>query len=247
MTDDARFVALLAADPGDPALRMVYADWLEQSGELARAQFLRMQLALASADPDAADLRDRGQALRVLGETLASEWVGKVSTPPLAGTVWRGRDSQDKALVLRLLPSGTMSYTQDGPQTYENGTWRQVGNVLVAETNQHYADYQGVVVGDQLRGGSRNVNGYSWTWSLERTADLEAVEPRGPVVRTVHGHQPRRARKRAATPAQPKPKSRANPAKRANPTVKSKLVAKSPAASPKAQKPVLRRAAKRTR
>ena len=42
--------------PGDPSPRAVYADWLEQHGRLARAEFLRQQLAVGEArnanDPD---------------------------------------------------------------------------------------------------------------------------------------------------------------------------------------------------
>src|SRR4051794_24770284 len=49
MTDDAFVRAILAA-PEDDALRSVYADWLEESGDAARAEYLRL-LCRLSGDP----------------------------------------------------------------------------------------------------------------------------------------------------------------------------------------------------
>jgi uncharacterized protein (TIGR02996 family) len=46
----AAFVAAIIADPDDDALRLVYADFLEQHGDaadLARAEFVRVQVTLA--------------------------------------------------------------------------------------------------------------------------------------------------------------------------------------------------------
>ncbi|HEY5937160.1 MAG TPA: TIGR02996 domain-containing protein, partial [Kofleriaceae bacterium] len=189
MADDRRFLELVGERPDDFDLRMVYADWLEETGELGRASFLRDQLALFRSVPDDPDLLTRGSALRALGESLPADWIASVSFPALAGTVWSGRDSMKKRLVLRFLPTGTLSYTQDDTsRTFENGTWRQIGNVAIAETNGHYADYQGVVTGDSLRGASHNVVNFSWTWELERTFDPQLVDPGGTVIKTVYGH-----------------------------------------------------------
>jgi len=198
MPDD-RFLALVIERPDDPDVRMVYADWLEEIGDLARATFLRDQHALFHSSPDDDELLDRGTRLRALGETLAADWIAHVSFPPLGGTVWTGRDSMKKRLVLRFLVSGRLSYTQDDiTRTFENGTWRQIGNVAIAETNNHYADYEGVVTGDTLRGASRNVVNFSWRWDLERTTDPDLVEPRGTVIKTVHDNH--RGARRAAKP-----------------------------------------------
>src|SRR5262249_53807530 len=45
MTDDALLRAVLAA-PDDDAPRLVYADWLEERGDPARAAFIRVQVEL---------------------------------------------------------------------------------------------------------------------------------------------------------------------------------------------------------
>lgn len=43
MDDHEAFLRAIAADLDDDALRLVYADWLEEHGEAARAEFLRLQ------------------------------------------------------------------------------------------------------------------------------------------------------------------------------------------------------------
>jgi uncharacterized protein (TIGR02996 family) len=63
--DNPLFRAILA-DPDDDELRLVYADWLEDHGDTARAEFIRGQLALAGMDafdPEGAALRQRQMAL----------------------------------------------------------------------------------------------------------------------------------------------------------------------------------------
>src|SRR4029450_6355483 len=56
MKKDPGLLQAILADPDDDAVRLVYADWLEESGrtaeEQARAEFIRLQIAL---DPDAED------------------------------------------------------------------------------------------------------------------------------------------------------------------------------------------------
>ncbi|MBY0230983.1 MAG: TIGR02996 domain-containing protein, partial [Gemmataceae bacterium] len=42
MTHDA-FLEAILADPHDDAHRLVYADWLEENGDEARARFIRLQ------------------------------------------------------------------------------------------------------------------------------------------------------------------------------------------------------------
>lgn len=40
-------LAAILAEPGDDAHRLIYADWLEETGQEARAEFVRVQIALA--------------------------------------------------------------------------------------------------------------------------------------------------------------------------------------------------------
>jgi len=44
------FIRAICAAPDDDRLRLVYADWLEEHGDGVRAEFIRLQCALESAD-----------------------------------------------------------------------------------------------------------------------------------------------------------------------------------------------------
>jgi uncharacterized protein (TIGR02996 family) len=48
MTDADALLAAVLAEPDDDGPRLVYADWLEEHGESARAEFVRTQLALTA-------------------------------------------------------------------------------------------------------------------------------------------------------------------------------------------------------
>jgi uncharacterized protein (TIGR02996 family) len=51
--DGAGILADILAHPGDDTPRLVYADWLEESGEGERAEFIRAQIELAACpEPD---------------------------------------------------------------------------------------------------------------------------------------------------------------------------------------------------
>src|SRR5436189_132727 len=60
MTADKDFLDAIIANPDDDARRLVYADWLEEHGDTARAEFIRVQCALARLSP----LADEAPALR---------------------------------------------------------------------------------------------------------------------------------------------------------------------------------------
>ncbi|HVK10290.1 MAG TPA: TIGR02996 domain-containing protein [Gemmataceae bacterium] len=50
-TDEAGFLEAVAAAPLDDAPRLVYADWLDERGEAAKAEYLRLVVRLSAA-PD---------------------------------------------------------------------------------------------------------------------------------------------------------------------------------------------------
>lgn len=45
------FLRTIAANPEDDAPRLVFADWLDEHGQAARAEFIRLQIELERADP----------------------------------------------------------------------------------------------------------------------------------------------------------------------------------------------------
>jgi uncharacterized protein (TIGR02996 family) len=218
---DVALRMLVEEHPTDDATIAVYADWLEEQGDMPRASFLRMQQKLRAMKLASPKLLERGRALFDLGATLPSEWVAAVTYPKITGTAWDGADT-DGDLVLRFLPSGFVNYTQPSG-TYENGRWTQIGNAVAMETNAHYADYFGVIVGDTMRGNAHNIVNYKWRWKVKLTADDTIARVPDTVNRTIHDdHIRARAvakppRVRAKPPKKPgrkKPLTRKTPMKR---------------------------------
>jgi uncharacterized protein (TIGR02996 family) len=80
--EGAGLVRDIGEHPEDDAPRLVYADWLDEHGEPARAEFIRVQVELArlpAGAPAPAELVDRERALR---EEVLRSWLG-----PLCGAV----------------------------------------------------------------------------------------------------------------------------------------------------------------
>ena len=195
MHDDQTFLALLAADPRDRATLTVYADWLEGTGELARADVLRRLDAFAQAGPDDPERFDRAQQLVDVSRRVPREWIAQlavVARPPLAGTVWHG--STGHMIVMRFLAGGALNYTQTDA-TYQNGTWVQLGSVVAMETNRHFADYLGVIAGERIDGVAHNIMHERWGWTAQRSYDPEeAAIPEGVIATVFDEHHRTTAR-----------------------------------------------------
>jgi uncharacterized protein (TIGR02996 family) len=62
MSDEAAFLSAIRSNPDDDLPRLVYADWLDETGDPARAEFIRTQIELAKLpdhDPRYRGLEDR--------------------------------------------------------------------------------------------------------------------------------------------------------------------------------------------
>src|SRR5262249_36539754 len=82
MNEDTAFLRAIVADPKDDAARLVYADWLEEHGD-PRAEFLRVDCALAGMKPNDQRYEALQGRLRQLSETLDAGWLTVVSRPPI--------------------------------------------------------------------------------------------------------------------------------------------------------------------
>ena len=80
---------LLDIAAGDDASRMVYADWLEENGDIRRAEFLRCQELLRTLQADDADTRmafvEQSRRLRQLAVVVDLEWRMRVARAPVEG------------------------------------------------------------------------------------------------------------------------------------------------------------------
>jgi uncharacterized protein (TIGR02996 family) len=202
MREEAAFLRHLHRRPDDLDALLVYADWLDDNGDEARAAFLRLQRQILDMRPPHRGLVGQSRQLLKLARRLPAEWLAVVSRPRLVGTCWVGTDSEGDSKVFRFLKGGVLNYTLSSDRTYQNGTWAQVGNVVTMETNRHYADYEGFVAGDRITGTAYNITGRRWRWGVTRTTDPELCDPGDPDT-TVYEHP-----SQPPTPARRRPRRR---------------------------------------
>jgi len=67
----------------DDDARIVYADWLEDRGELDRAEFLRIQQEIVGSSPDEPRFEELTSRLRALAASLDLSWRMRVARPPV--------------------------------------------------------------------------------------------------------------------------------------------------------------------
>jgi uncharacterized protein (TIGR02996 family) len=90
LTHDDAFLASIIESPDDDAPRHIYADWLEEHEQGERAEFIRVQCALArmdEGDPGRAGLESRERELLARYEAA---WLGSLRHPCLHWRFVRG-------------------------------------------------------------------------------------------------------------------------------------------------------------
>lgn len=104
MTDADAFLANIIADPDADAPRLVYADWLDDRGEADRAEFIRVQCALAKVDENNRDIHPLASRERELLEKHQQEWLRplrEIAYPEGRGWFGRWRTKMVFAAVFR--------------------------------------------------------------------------------------------------------------------------------------------------
>lgn len=84
--DGAALFAAIKDDPADDLPRLAYADWLEEAGQIERAEFIRVQVALAGP----------GGLRFKCGRTRSIPWCGD------PGCHWCHFHRRERALIYRL-------------------------------------------------------------------------------------------------------------------------------------------------
>lgn len=82
--DEQRLIAAITAQ-NDATSRLVYADFLEQRGELQRADFLRTQEAIVECDPESPAFDMHATRLRMLAASIEMKWRHAVARPVVEG------------------------------------------------------------------------------------------------------------------------------------------------------------------
>ncbi|HYT90183.1 MAG TPA: TIGR02996 domain-containing protein, partial [Gemmataceae bacterium] len=76
MADNDSLLAAICAPPADDGARLAYSDWLEEHGDAERAEFIRVQCALARLPKRASQAADLRRRQRVLLAANRAEWLG---------------------------------------------------------------------------------------------------------------------------------------------------------------------------
>jgi len=122
MNQDDAFRQAIIEKPDDDTPRLVYADWLDEHGESARAEFIRVQCQLARLPPDAPGRTDlERRELRLLDANEA-KWLGPIRREwfnRLFNDFWR------RGFVERVvLPLG--DFLANAPAIFASGPVRKV-------------------------------------------------------------------------------------------------------------------------
>lgn len=83
--DEHALLEALRRDPADDAMRAVYADWLEENGRRARAEFLRMQVQARGAAPETDAFTEASARLHELAREVGDAWRARVAMAVVQG------------------------------------------------------------------------------------------------------------------------------------------------------------------
>jgi uncharacterized protein (TIGR02996 family) len=171
------FWAAIRAAPEDDGPRLVYADWLEEHGEADRAEFIRVQCALAKLGPDRRKGRTERLRLEPREKALLARHGGRWLDPVRA--VLRGSnpwDREDHWLGRMAFRRGFVSGHHFGLESARRlaaagDAVEPVDHVWVAECGAHYRHQSVVEIARWA--GSGCVLGLSVAWGADR--DIAAI------------------------------------------------------------------------
>ena len=111
--DERGMLAAIAA--GDETSRLIYADWLEDQDEHARAGYLRIEQLVSRLAPDDPRYAACTRQLRELAQHVDADWRARVARPPIEGCAaadarcprrWDALARTDREAVRRCGPCG---------------------------------------------------------------------------------------------------------------------------------------------
>ncbi len=184
MSDEATFQNLLTETPDDAVNWLVYADWLETTGETLRASVVRLHLELLEQTEHVPRLAIARKILDAAKE-LPRAWLAKFPVRrSLAGECWGSRDCDGGVYLLQFRADGTLLFKQgssgtasDPPDTeHGDGYWIQIGDAMAFSITLHdnrkkdFSRQDGVLTPGtkkaRIAGIGSNADGAIWTWKL---------------------------------------------------------------------------------
>jgi uncharacterized protein (TIGR02996 family) len=123
--DERAFFDRIRDEPDDDGPRLMYADWLDENGQTDRAEFIRLQCALArlpDEDPQSAAVRERE---RDLGENNKFQWTAGLAPLVEAWVFHRG--------VIDSVSVDAGKFLRSGEAIFANAPVRKVRLLNVAD------------------------------------------------------------------------------------------------------------------
>lgn len=135
MDDDEPFLLALDADPADDLTRLVYADWLEERGEIPRPRYLRLVATLAGVPEDEITESAAHDEMLALTPVVDPDWESRAGRRFEFAILECPSHQEARAvpLLAQLLETGDYDRLQDllqsapvalaGPATYRDAYW----------------------------------------------------------------------------------------------------------------------------
>jgi hypothetical protein len=101
------------------------------------------------------------------GAAMASSSSSVMAGNTLEGTTWSGTDSDGDHFTFTFDKEGKLMY-KSAKEPSGKGTWKQFGNALYYESNEHFSEALGEIRDGRIEGRSWNKKKHVWSWSLTR-------------------------------------------------------------------------------
>lgn len=125
MSDELALLAAILANPDEDTPRLVFADWLDENGFAARAEFIRLQMELARepghAHPYPPAYRAKLTRFRELFQAHAGAWLAVVGVPLTRAFFRRGFVEEIRATPAEVQAVGATGLSREMLSTVEVG------------------------------------------------------------------------------------------------------------------------------
>jgi len=123
---------------------------------------------LAAAEQVVEDLELKAEAQPARPDAEGGKGRETAAPPELAGTTWEGEGANGPYTV-EFFAGGKLRYKNAFIEQATGGTWKQVGAFVQLSVGA-YSNWNGKLVGGEMKGSGANASGEKWDWTMTRKA-----------------------------------------------------------------------------